>query len=172
MSNNNQIPTAYEFLHRDESGVFNEVDITQAMEEYAKLHVEQIKQFLYSEICERREYSASRMCEEVLKFINQINGGDNTGENNGMMNNIPDTNTNTTGNISDNRWTRTLTNDRTVFETDLWNKTVNWDKMNQPNVVSDEEQAPYNVKTNVVTSGKTDDGTLATIEITIDIKQR
>ncbi len=67
--NNKQIPTAYEFLHRDESGVFNEVDITQAMEEYAKLHVEQIKQFLYGEICECREYSASRMCEEVLKFI-------------------------------------------------------------------------------------------------------
>jgi len=31
--------------------------------------IEKIKQFLYSEICERREYSASRMCEEVLKFI-------------------------------------------------------------------------------------------------------
>lgn len=71
MSNNKQIPTALEFLHRDESGVYNEVDIVQAMEGYAKLHIEQIKQFLYSEICERREYSASRMCEEVLKFINK-----------------------------------------------------------------------------------------------------
>ena len=40
MSNDNQIPTALEFLHRDESGVFNEVDITQAMIEFAKLHVE------------------------------------------------------------------------------------------------------------------------------------
>jgi hypothetical protein len=40
MSSNNQIPTALEFLHRDESGVFNEVDITQAMIEFAKLHVE------------------------------------------------------------------------------------------------------------------------------------
>jgi hypothetical protein len=40
MSNNNQIPTALEFLHRDESGVYNEVDITQAMVEFAKLHVE------------------------------------------------------------------------------------------------------------------------------------
>jgi hypothetical protein len=36
----NQIPTALEFLHRDESGIFNEVDITQAMIEFAKLHVE------------------------------------------------------------------------------------------------------------------------------------
>ena len=39
MSNNNQIPTALEFLHRDESGVYSEVDITQAMIEFAKLHV-------------------------------------------------------------------------------------------------------------------------------------
>ena len=39
MSNNNQILTALEFLHKDESGVFNEVDITQAMIEFAKLHV-------------------------------------------------------------------------------------------------------------------------------------
>jgi len=69
MTNNKQIPTAQEFLNRDESGVFNEVDITQAMDEFAKLHVERIKQFLYAEICERRPYSASRMCEEVLKFI-------------------------------------------------------------------------------------------------------
>ena len=40
MSNDNQIPTALEFLHRDESGVYNEVDIIQAMIEFAKLHVE------------------------------------------------------------------------------------------------------------------------------------
>jgi hypothetical protein len=64
-----QIPTALEFLLRDESGVFNEVDITQAMDGYAKLHIEKIKQFLYGEICERREYSASKMCEEIIKFI-------------------------------------------------------------------------------------------------------
>ena len=77
MSNNKQ-QTAKEFLNRDESGVFNEVDIIQAMDGFAKLHVEQIKQFLYSEICERRDYSASKMCEEVLKFIEQIeNGGNN-----------------------------------------------------------------------------------------------
>ena len=76
MTNNKQ-QTAVEFLNRDESGVFNEVDIIQAMDGFAKLHVEQIKQFLYSEICERREYSASRMCEEVLKFIEQIETGGN-----------------------------------------------------------------------------------------------
>ena len=34
--------------------------------------IKQIKQFLYSEICERRDYSASKMCEEVLKFIEQM----------------------------------------------------------------------------------------------------
>ena len=38
--NNKQIPTALEFLNRDESGVYNEVDITQAMIEFAKFHVE------------------------------------------------------------------------------------------------------------------------------------
>ena len=63
------IPTAKEFLNRDESGVYNEVDIIQAMDAYAKLHVQRIKDFLNAEICERREYTASRMCEEVLKFI-------------------------------------------------------------------------------------------------------
>jgi len=54
----------------------------------------------------------------------------------------------------------------------MWDKTVNWDIMNKHTRVMDEEQAPYNVKTNVVTSGKTNDGTIAVIEITIDIKQR
>ena len=39
MTNNKQ-QTAVEFLNRDESGVFNEVDIVQAMIEFAKLHVE------------------------------------------------------------------------------------------------------------------------------------
>ena len=39
--------------------------------------IEQIKQFLYSEICERREYSASRMCEEVIKFIEQMETQEN-----------------------------------------------------------------------------------------------
>ena len=34
------VPSAKEFLERDESGVYNEVDITQAMIEFAKLHVE------------------------------------------------------------------------------------------------------------------------------------
>ena len=131
--------------------------------------IEQIKQFLYSEICERRDYSASRMCEEVIKFIEQINTGENNGEIT-TVNNIPDTNTSTTGNISDNMWTKTLTNDRIMFETDLWNKTVNWDKNNNVNRVTDEKQAPYNVKTNVVTLGKTDDGTIAVIEITIGIR--
>ena len=40
MTNNKQIPTAEQFLSRDESGVFNEVDIVQAIIEFAKLHVE------------------------------------------------------------------------------------------------------------------------------------
>jgi hypothetical protein len=55
-------------------------------------------------------------------------------------------------------------------EKQIWDKTVNWDIMNKHTRVNDEEQAPYNVKTNVVTSGKTDDGTIAVIEITINIR--
>ena len=65
-------------------------------------------------------------------------------------------------------------------EKQIWDKTVNWDIMNKHTRVNDEEQAPYNVKTNktimhdcsVVTSGKTNDGTLAVIEITVKVKQQ
>jgi hypothetical protein len=39
----------------------------------AKWNQEQILQFLYSEITERRPYSSSRMCEVVIKFIEQLN---------------------------------------------------------------------------------------------------
>jgi hypothetical protein len=35
-----KIPTAEEFLKRDKSGIFNEVDMAQALIEFAKLHVE------------------------------------------------------------------------------------------------------------------------------------
>jgi len=84
MSNDKQIPTAEKFLnnYRFEAGesIGNRDFDTMALyaKEFAKLHIEQIKQFLYSEICERRDYSASRMCEEVIKFIEQIeNGGNN-----------------------------------------------------------------------------------------------
>jgi uncharacterized protein YyaL (SSP411 family) len=37
----------------------------------AKWQQEQILQFLYSEITERRDYSASKMCEKVVEFIKQ-----------------------------------------------------------------------------------------------------
>jgi hypothetical protein len=40
MKNYNSLPSAEEFLKRDESGVFNEVDIVQAMIEFTKIHVE------------------------------------------------------------------------------------------------------------------------------------
>jgi hypothetical protein len=40
--------------------------------EGAKWQQEQILQFLYSEITERRPYSSSKMCEEVIKFIEQF----------------------------------------------------------------------------------------------------
>jgi hypothetical protein len=61
---------------------------------------------------------------------------------------------------------------KTEAEKQIWDKTVNWDIRNKYTRVNDEEQAPYKVKTNVVTSGKTDDGTLAVIEITVKVKQQ
>ena len=39
----------------------------------AKWQQEQILQFLYSEITERRPYSSSKMCEKVIEFIEQLN---------------------------------------------------------------------------------------------------
>jgi hypothetical protein len=41
--------------------------------EGAKWQQEQILQFLYSEITERRPYSSSKMCEVVIEFIEQLN---------------------------------------------------------------------------------------------------
>ena len=118
-------------------------------------------------------------------YYNETFGGDNNGEI--TTNNIPDTNTSTTGNISNtwggdtssttgniNTWTETRTEDynRVAVEKQIWDRTVNWDIMNKYTKVTDEEQAPYNVTTTVSKPNKTDDGTIAVIEITIDIKQR
>jgi hypothetical protein len=44
----------------------------RAVEFGAKWQQEQILQFLYSEITERRPYSSSKMCEEVIKFIQKL----------------------------------------------------------------------------------------------------
>ena len=52
--------------------------------------IEQIKQFLHSEICERRDYSASKMCEEVLKFLSHLSKEKNNGAGTMTMNNNPD----------------------------------------------------------------------------------
>lgn len=38
----------------------------------AKWRQEQILDFLYSEITERRDYSASKMCEKVIEFIEEF----------------------------------------------------------------------------------------------------
>lgn len=38
----------------------------------AKWQQEQILDFLYLEITERRDYSASKMCEKVIEFIEQF----------------------------------------------------------------------------------------------------
>jgi hypothetical protein len=55
--------------------IYNE-QINKAVQEAvkfgAKLQQEQILDFLYSEITERRDYSASKMCEKVIEFIEQF----------------------------------------------------------------------------------------------------
>ena len=62
-----------------ESYVKNEPDellkliIKYSFKEGAKWNQEQILQFLYLEITERRDYSASKMCEVVIEFIEQLN---------------------------------------------------------------------------------------------------
>jgi hypothetical protein len=64
---------------------------------------------------------------------------------------------------------------KTEAEKQIWDKTVNWDIRNKYTRVNDEEQAPYKVTTRVNTVDKPDetsDGTIAVIEITINIKQR
>ena len=38
----------------------------------AKWQQEQILEFLYLEIIERRDYSASKMCEQVIEFIEKL----------------------------------------------------------------------------------------------------
>ena len=62
------------FLHKQnlsgresEDEVF-EIGILAGIEETK----EQILDFLYSEITERRDYSASKMCEVVIEFIEQF----------------------------------------------------------------------------------------------------
>ena len=47
-------------------------EFLEGIELGAKWQQEQILQFLYSEITERRPYSSSKMCEEVIKFIEQF----------------------------------------------------------------------------------------------------
>jgi hypothetical protein len=46
----------------------SKVDFSQG----AKWQQEQILDFLYEEITERRDYSASKMCEKVIEFIEQF----------------------------------------------------------------------------------------------------
>ena len=49
----------------------DEVSINAFINGY-KLAQEQIIDFLYSEITERRDYSASKMCEKVIEFIKKF----------------------------------------------------------------------------------------------------
>jgi hypothetical protein len=69
MSNDKQIPTALEFLHRDESGVFNEVDITQAMIGFAKLHVEAALKAAGEKAKIKREYEGNTGSEYCYEYV-------------------------------------------------------------------------------------------------------
>jgi len=74
---NNEEPEKETIEEAAEKYVRNEHDDTlkliskYSFKDGAKWQQEQILQFLYSEITERRPYSPSRMCEEVIKFIEQ-----------------------------------------------------------------------------------------------------
>ena len=48
----------------------NRFCVSETFKEGAKWQKEQILQFLYNEITERRDYSASKMCEKIIEFIN------------------------------------------------------------------------------------------------------
>ena len=51
----------------------NNTKILNAFKFGAEWQQEQILQFLYLEITERRPYSSSKMCEKVIEFIEQLN---------------------------------------------------------------------------------------------------
>jgi hypothetical protein len=61
------------YVNKYYSGEGYERDIEKAVKFGAKWQAEQILQFLYSEITERRPYSSSKMCEKVVEFIEQLN---------------------------------------------------------------------------------------------------
>jgi len=61
-----------EAAERYSSISFNRQDLYDSFIEGASWQQEQILQFLYSELTERRPYSSSKMCEEVIKFIEQF----------------------------------------------------------------------------------------------------
>ena len=61
-----------EAAERYSSISFKKQDLYDGFIEGASWQQEQILQFLYSELTERRPYSSSKMCEEVIKFIEQF----------------------------------------------------------------------------------------------------
>jgi hypothetical protein len=73
---NSTMMSKQETLEESFDGIYNSVDFTEfdfaSFKLGAKWQQEQILQFLYSEITERRPYSSSKMCEEVIKFIQKL----------------------------------------------------------------------------------------------------
>ena len=64
---------AHEYFKRGQLGFEKAADTEEAFLRGAKWQQEQILEFLYLEITERRDYSASKMCEVVIEFIEQLN---------------------------------------------------------------------------------------------------
>jgi hypothetical protein len=74
MENNKQETleeAAEKWLNKDDFNIYNHYDTRPSFIEGAKWQQEQILDFLYEEITERRDYSASKMCEVVIDYIKQ-----------------------------------------------------------------------------------------------------
>jgi len=61
-----------ETLEEAAENYFKLYEVKEGFIDGASWQQEQILQFLYSELTERRPYSSSKMCEEVIKFIEQF----------------------------------------------------------------------------------------------------
>lgn len=63
---------AHEYFKRGQLGFEKSSDTEEAFLKGGLWQQEQILQFLYSEIVERRPYSSSKMCEVIIEFIEQF----------------------------------------------------------------------------------------------------
>jgi hypothetical protein len=67
-----EVAKGYSERHQDVSGNLGKYLVGAVFQDGAEWQQEQILDFLYKEITERRDYSASKMCEKVIEFIKQF----------------------------------------------------------------------------------------------------